>query len=77
MPLRRGTLASRAKARLFYLVLGLWVVAIRAKRVLWPRPFRMVKVRRRCPGCGRRLRPGITKDAQPGVCRKCSPRRRV
>jgi len=61
-----------------YLLAGLivvWAQLIRLKRVFWPRPFRMVKIRRRCPGCNRRLRGAIiAADGMPGVCGRCSKR---
>lgn len=54
-----------------------WAQLIRLKRFFVPRPFRLVKIRRRCPGCNRRLRGAIiAADGAPGVfaCQRCVTR---
>lgn len=60
--------------RLFYVLLSMWVVAIRVKRFFFPRGFRMIAIRRRCAGCNRRLRPRITKNAPALICKRCAKR---
>lgn len=53
---------------IFLVVAWIWSRAILAKRFVSPRPFKAVLVRRRCPGCGRRLRKAI---ADTVYCRRC------